>query len=95
MRVPDTAVVEDPAVVDLLSKANFEIILADVISCRKEDDALSAAIQRAMSACAELEQRSAALEMSDRETTKLSSLMGRLRTKVRYLEAVQYLEAGA
>ena len=84
---------EETAVGDLLSKANFEIILADVTSSRKEDDALAKAIQRAASACAELEQRSIALEMSDQEKTKLSSLMGRLQHKVRYLEAVQYLEA--
>jgi endonuclease III len=84
--------VEDTAVGDLLSKAAFEIILADVNSSRKEDDALSSAIQRAMNACAELEQRSAALEMSDRETAKLTSLIGRLRNKARYLEAVQFLE---
>lgn len=86
--------VRDWAVWDLLSKAKFEIILADVTSSRKEDDALSAAIQRASSACAELEQRSAALEMSDRESSKLTSLTGRLRSKVRYLEAVRYLETG-
>ncbi|HTW48356.1 MAG TPA: hypothetical protein VMD92_10415 [Acidobacteriaceae bacterium] len=85
--------VEDTAVQDLLSKASFEIILAQVTSSRKEEDALSAAIRRATSACAELEQRSAGLEMSDRESTKLTSLMGRLRSKVQYLEAVQYLES--
>lgn len=84
--------VEDSRVGDLLSKANFEIILADVLSCRKADDALSSAIQRANHACAEIEQWSSTLEMSDRETLKLTSLMGRLRNKVRYLEAVQYLE---
>jgi hypothetical protein len=94
MRVNDTAI-EELLVGDLLSKANFEIILADVTSCRKTDDALATAIQRATSACAELEQRSAALEMSDRDTTRLTSLMGRLRNKVRYLEAVQFLEAQA
>jgi hypothetical protein len=87
--------VEDTAVGDLLSKANFEIILAHVTSSRNEDDALSAAILRATRACAELEQRSAGLEMSDSETSKLSSLMRRLRSKVRYLEAVQYLESAA
>jgi hypothetical protein len=64
-----------------------------VISSRKEDDALTKAIRRAASACAEIEQRSIALEMSDQEKTKLSSLMGRLQHKVRYLEAVQYLDA--
>lgn len=85
--------VEATAVGDLLSKANFEIILADVISSRKEDDALAKAIRRAASACAEIEQRSIALEMSDQEKTKLTSLMGRLHHKVRYLEAVQYLDA--
>jgi predicted nucleotidyltransferase len=85
--------VEATAVGDLLSKANFEIILADVISSRKEDDALAKAIRRAASACAEIEQRSIALEMSDQEKTKLTSLMGRLQHKVRYLEAVQYLDA--
>jgi hypothetical protein len=85
--------IEETAVADLLSKANFEIILADVTSCRKEDDAISAAIQRAANACAELEQRRAALEMSDGESSKLTTLMGRLRSKVQYLEAVQYLDA--
>ena len=84
---------EDTAVGDLLSKANFEIILADVISGRKEDDALESAIERATRACAELERQSAGLEMSDMESTKLTSLMGRLRNKVRYLEAVQYLDS--
>jgi hypothetical protein len=83
---------EATVVGDLLSKAAFEIILADVTSCRKEEDALTAAIDRAMNAYAELEQRSSALEMSDQETTKLSSLMGRLRHKVQYLEAVHFLE---
>src|ERR1700739_1120146 len=87
--------VEETAVGDLLSKAAFEIILADVTSSRKEDDALEAAIQRAMTACTELEQGSAALELSDRENTKLTSLMGRLKNKVRYLEAVQYLDGVA
>jgi hypothetical protein len=85
--------VEATAVGDLLSKANFEIILADVTSSRKEDDALAKAIRRAASACAEIEERSITLEMSDQEKTKLSSLMGRLQHKVRYLEAVQYLDA--
>jgi hypothetical protein len=83
---------QDTRVGDLLSKAAFEIILADVTSCRKEDGALSTAIQRAANACAELEQRKDALEMSDRDTTKLTSLMARLKHKVQYLEAVQYLE---
>lgn len=83
---------ENPVVGDLLSKAAFEIILADVTSSRKEDGAISSAIQRAASAFAELEKRSAALEMSDREISKLSTLMGRLRNKVQYLEAVQFLE---
>lgn len=87
--------VENTAVGDLLSKANFEIILADVTSSRKEEDALTRAIQRANRACAELEQWSVGLEMSDQDTSKLSSLMGRLRNKVRYLEAVQYLETVA
>jgi hypothetical protein len=77
---------------ELLSKAAFEIILADVTSCRREDGALTTAIERAANACAELEERGAAMEMSDRETTKLTSLMARLRSKVQYLEAVQYLE---
>jgi len=85
--------VEDSRVGDLLSKANFEIILADVLSCRKGEDALSSAIQRANHACTEIEQWSSTLEMSDGETMKLTSLMGRLRHKVRYLEAVQYLES--
>lgn len=84
---------EDTRVGDLLSKANFEIILADVLSCRKGDDALTSAIQRANHACVEIEQWSSTLEMSDGESTKLTSLMGRLRNKVRYLEAVQYLES--
>jgi hypothetical protein len=86
---------ENTAVGDLLSKAAFEIILAHATSSRKEDDAVSAAIRRATSACVELEQRSAGLAMSDLETSKLTSLMGRLRNKVRYLEAVQYLESFA
>jgi hypothetical protein len=85
--------VEATAVGDLLSKAAFEIILANVTSSRKEDDALAAAIQRATSACVELEQRSVGLEMSDQETSKLSSLMQRLRSKVQYLEAVQFLDS--
>jgi hypothetical protein len=85
--------VANSAVGDLLSKANFEIILADVTSSRKEDDALTRAITRANWACAELEQWGAGLEMSDQDTTKLTSLMGRLRNKVRYLEAVQYLDS--
>jgi hypothetical protein len=87
--------IENTAVGDLLSKANFEIILADVTSSRKEDDALSQAIARANRACMELEQWGASLEMSDQETSKLTSLMGRLRNKVRYLEAVQYLDSVA
>jgi hypothetical protein len=87
--------VEDTMVGDLLSKAAFEIILADVTSCRKGEDALTAAIQRASSACVELEKQSVGLEMSDVESTKLTSLMGRLKHKVQYLEAVQYLESFA
>ncbi|HTV15463.1 MAG TPA: hypothetical protein VME68_12160 [Acidobacteriaceae bacterium] len=87
--------IENTLVGDLLSKAAFEIILADVNSHRQEDDALAAAIRRASHACAELEQQSAGLEMSDPETSKLSSLMSRLRNKVRYLEAVQYLDSVA
>jgi hypothetical protein len=92
MHLEETAVMEDTAVVDLLAKAHFEIILADATCCRKEYDA---AIERATRACAELEQRSVGLAMSDGETMKLSSLMARLRNKVRYLEAVQFLEAAA
>jgi hypothetical protein len=92
MREVDTV---DTAVTDLLSKAAFEIILADVNSSRKEDNALSAAIERAANAFVELERRRAVLEMSEQETSKLSNLMARLRHKVQYLEAVQFLEAGA
>lgn len=84
--------IEETVVGELLSKAAFEIVLADVTSCRREDGALMTAIQRAANASAELEQRSAALEMSDRDATKLTSLMARLRSKVQYLEAVQFLE---
>lgn len=87
--------VENTLVGDLLSKAAFEIILADVNSHRKEDDALTAAIRRASSACTDLEQQSAGLEMSDPESSKLTSLMNRLRSKVQYLEAVQYLDSFA
>jgi hypothetical protein len=83
---------EDTVVGELLSKAHFEIVLADVTSSRREDGALSTAIQRASSASVELERRSAALEMSDRDATKLTCLMARLRSKVQYLEAVQFLE---
>lgn len=87
--------VENTLVGDLLSKAAFEIILADVTSHRSEDDAVTAAIRRASTACADLEQQSVGLEMSDPETSKLSSLMDRLRNKVRYLEAVQYMDSFA
>jgi hypothetical protein len=95
MDLEENMLVEESVVGDLLSKAAFEIILADVTSSRKENDALDAAIQRAANACRELEERSLGLEMSDQETTKLTGLMGRLRNKVRYLEAVQFLDSAA